>query len=103
MNVQNESVTDVDTTSKVHIEEPKRYYVIMHNDDQTPIDFVVKVLIDLYRHDETASDLAQKIHIDQKAVVGMYNLEIAEQKMEETHGTSRAHGYPLTVTLEQAD
>ena len=62
MNVQNESVTDVDTTSKVHIEEPKRYYVIMHNDDQTPIDFVVKVLIDLYRHDhQTASDLAQKI------------------------------------------
>ena len=51
MNVQNESVTDVDTTSKVHIEEPKRYYVIMHNDDHFPIDFVVKVLIDLYRHD----------------------------------------------------
>ena len=34
MSVQNESVTDVDTTSKVNIEEPKRYYVVMHNDDQ---------------------------------------------------------------------
>ena len=33
----------------------------------------------------------------------MYNLEIAEQKMEETHGTSRHMDYPLTVTLEQAD
>ena len=104
MQTQNESVVEVDTSSKIHIEEPKRYYVVMHNDDSTPIDFVIKILIDLYHHEEkTASDLANKIHVDQKAIVGMYNLEIAEQKVEETHGTSRAHGYPLTVTLEQAD
>jgi len=104
MSVQNESVTDIYTSSKIHIEEPKRYYIVMHNDDQTPIEFVVKVLQELYHHEpQTAEDLANKIHIDQKAIVGMFNLEIAEQKMEETHGTSRAHGYPLTVTLEQAD
>ena len=104
MSVQNESVTDIDTSSKIHIEEPKRYYIVMHNDDQTPIEFVVKVLQELYHHEpQTAEYLANKIHIDQKAIVGMFNLEIAEQKMEETHGTSRAHGYPLTVTLEQAD
>ena len=104
MSVQNESVTDIDTSSKIHIEEPKRYYIVMHNDYQTPIEFVVKVLQELYHHEpQTAEDLANKIHIDQKAIVGMFNLEIAEQKMEETHGTSRAHGYPLTVTLEQAD
>lgn len=104
MSVQNESVTDIDTSSKIHIEEPKRYYIVMHNDDGTPIEFVVKVLQELYHHEyQTAEDLANKIHTDQKAIVGMFNLEIAEQKMEETHGTSRAHGYPLTVTLEQAD
>ena len=104
MQTQNESVTSVDTASTIKIATPKRHYVVMHNDDQTPIDFVVKVLMELYHHDQqTSADLANKIHIDQKAIVGMYNLEIAEQKVEETHGTSRAHGYPLTVTLEQAD
>ena len=47
-------------------------------------DFVVKVLEDLYHHEhQTANDLANK-SIDQKAIVGMYNLEIAEQKMEES-------------------
>ena len=57
MQTQNESVVDVDTSSKIHIEEPKRYYVVMHNDDSTPIDFVIKILIDLYHHEEkTASD-----------------------------------------------
>tara|TARA_B100001057_G_C22867359_1_gene957140 strand:- start:1824 stop:2138 length:315 start_codon:yes stop_codon:yes gene_type:complete len=104
MHVQNDSETIVDASTRTSIEPPKRYYIVMHNDDSTPIDFVVKVLIELYRHeDQTAADLANKIHIDEKAIVGMFNLEIAEQKVEETHGTSRAHGYPLTVTLEQAD
>ena len=104
MHVQNDSETIVDASSRTSIEPPKRYYVVMHNDDQTPIDFVVKVLVELYRHEsQTAADLANKIHVDEKAIVGMFNLEIAEQKVEETHGASRAHGYPLTVTLEQAD
>jgi len=104
MHVQNDSETVVDASSRTSIEPPKRYYVVMHNDDQTPIDFVVKVLVELYRHEsQTAADLANKIHVDEKAIVGMFNLEIAEQKVEETHGASRAHGYPLTVTLEQAD
>tara|TARA_B100001094_G_scaffold105383_1_gene101542 strand:+ start:648 stop:962 length:315 start_codon:yes stop_codon:yes gene_type:complete len=104
MHVQNDSETVVDASTRTSIEPPKRYYIVMHNDDSTPIDFVVKVLIELYKHeDQTAADLANKIHIDEKAIVGMFNLEIAEQKVEETHGTSRAHGYPLTVTLEQAD
>ena len=36
MSVQNESVTDVDTIPEgKNIEERKRYYVVMHNDDQT--------------------------------------------------------------------
>ena len=104
MHVQNDSETIVDASSRTSIEPPKRYYVVMHNDDQTPIDFVVKVLVELYRHEtQTAADLANKIHVDEKAIVGMFNLEIAEQKVEETHGASRAHGYPLTVTLEQGD
>jgi len=104
MQTQNDSETIVDSSSRTSIEPPKRYYVVMHNDDGTPIEFVVKILMDLYKHEEqTATDLANKIHVDEKAIVGMFNLEIAEQKVEETHGASRAHGYPLTVTLEQAD
>ena len=86
------------------LDEPKRYYVFMHNDDKTPFDFVIEVLVELYRHDEqTAADLANKIHIEQRAIVGMYNLEIAEQKVEDTVRVSRANNYPLAVTLELAD
>ena len=106
MAVDSKSESVVQTVSSVStmIEPPKRYYVVMHNDDATPFDFVIDVLIELYRHDDqTAADLANKIHIEEKAIVGMYNLEIAEQKIEETVRLSRTNGYPLTVSLDQAD
>jgi|TARA_B110000263_G_scaffold247819_1_gene261433 ATP-dependent Clp protease adaptor protein ClpS len=87
--------------SLISIGEPKQYYVIMHNDNKTPFDFVIDVLMDLFNHDkDTAADLAHKIHTDEKAIVGMYNLEIAEQKIEETVKASRASNYPLTASLE---
>mgnify|MGYP005649887727 CR=1 FL=1 len=83
------------------IGEPKQYYVVMHNDDKTPFDFVIDILMGLYSHDKgTSADLAHKIHTDEKAIVGMYNLEIAEQKVEETVKASRIAGFPLSVTLE---
>jgi ATP-dependent Clp protease adaptor protein ClpS len=99
-----ESEVSVLSSISTMIEPPKRYYVIMHNDDATPFDFVIDVLVELYRHDEqTAADLANKIHLEEKAIVGMYNLEIAEQKIEETVRLSRANNFPLTVSLDQAD
>jgi len=101
---KDQSITQTISSVSTMIEPPKRYYVIMHNDDATPFDFVIDVLVELYRHDEqTAADLANKIHIEEKAIVGMYNLEIAEQKIEETVRLSRTNGYPLMVSLDQAD
>ena len=91
------------TKSLLTIGEPKQYYVVMHNDDKTPFDFVVDILVGLFGHDkDTAADLAHKIHTDEKAIVGMYNLEIAEQKVEETVKASRVANYPLSVSIEPA-
>ena len=87
--------------SLLTVGEPKQYYVIMHNDDKTPFDFVVDILVGLFNHDkDTAAELAHKIHTDEKAIVGMYNLEIAEQKVEETVKASRVANYPLSVSIE---
>jgi ATP-dependent Clp protease adaptor protein ClpS len=89
--------------SLLTIGEPKQYYVVMHNDNKTPFDFVVDILVGLFNHDkDTAAELAHKIHTDEKAIVGMYNLEIAEQKVEETVKASRVANYPLSVSIEPA-
>ena len=37
--------------TRIDIREPKRYRVIMHNDDFTSMDFVVEILIDIFRKD----------------------------------------------------
>lgn len=101
---QEETKVHSSTTSDITLTPPKRYYVVMHNDNSTPFDFVIEVLCDLFNHDpQTAADLAHKIHTDEKAIVGMYNLEIAEQKIEETVRAARVNSYPLTVTLEPAE
>ena len=101
---QEETRSIVQVDSITTFDEPKRYYVLMHNDDTTPFDFVINLLMEIYRHDEqTPADLANKIHLEEKAIVGMYNMEIAEQKIEETVRVSRANSYTLSVTMEVAD
>lgn len=101
---QEETRSIVQTDTITNFDEPKRYYVIMHNDDTTPFDFVIELLVEIFRHDEqTAADLANKIHLEERAIVGMYNMEIAEQKVEDTVRVSRANSYALSVSIENAD
>ena len=101
---QEETRSVVRSDAITTFDEPKRYYVLMHNDDTTPFDFVIDLLMTIYRHDEqTSADLANKIHIEEKAIVGMYNMEIAEQKIEETVRISRSNSHTLSVTMEVAD
>jgi len=101
------TVTIAEIKSKVKSEtelaEPLNYYVVMHNDDATPFDFVIDVLIEIFHHEpQQAVDLTYKIHEDGKAIVGMYNIEIAEQKVADVALVANAHSYPLVTTIEPA-
>ena len=89
--------------SNIQVDEVPRYYVIMHNDDKTPIDFVVEILMTVFKHEQQlAVELTMKIHEEETAIVGMYNEEDAEQKVEDTTQLARANGFPLKTTLEVA-
>ena len=53
----------IDEKIKQKITEPLKYKVIFVNDDQTPMDFVVDLLIQIFKHSqESAKDLTMKIH-----------------------------------------
>lgn len=83
---------------------PKRYNVILMNDDFTPIDFVVSLLIDIFHHTmESAKDLTTVIHTDGSGIAGSYDFEIAEQKALEATMAARTQKFPLVVKLEPAD
>ena len=74
----------------------------MLNDNLTPIDWVISVLKEIFKHSEvTAETLTMTIHNDGSAVVGTYSYEIAEQKALETINVSRGAGFPLVVKVDE--
>lgn len=90
------------TISKTILQYPERFNVIILNDDYTPMDFVIKLLIEVFNKSlEQSTVLTQDIHEKGKAIVGSYNFEIAEQKVNEVTLISRHHGHPLKALLEK--
>ncbi len=84
------------------LDKPKRYKVLMHNDDYTSMEFVVEVLTTIFRKSEAeAVQLMRKIHTEGKAICGVYTLEIAETKVAQTIELARDNGFPLRCTMEE--
>jgi len=81
--------------------EPKKYKVVFINDNQTPVEWVVRVLTDIFKHtQEIAEKITLTIHTEGSGIAGIYTYEIAEQKMLEATTASRNHGFPLQIKLE---
>lgn len=86
----------------LEVKYPDRFHVVVLNDDVTPMDFVVQMLIDIFNKSlDQAKDLTLTIHTQGKAIAGSYSHEIAEQKQLEATGMAREQGFPLKITLEK--
>jgi ATP-dependent Clp protease adaptor protein ClpS len=85
------------------IKEPSKYKVIFVNDDKTPMEFVVALLVSIFKHsNDSAIDITMKIHNEGSGIAGIYNFEIAEQKALDATMTSRNSGHPLVIKVEEA-
>ncbi|WP_251492635.1 ATP-dependent Clp protease adaptor ClpS [Otoolea muris] len=85
------------------IREPKRYQVIMHNDDYTPMDFVVKILMEVFhKGKEEAVALMMNVHKGGQAAVGSYPYDIAVSKIRIVTERAKEEGYPFRLTLKEA-
>ena len=92
----------VDSKIKQIVKTPKNYHVILLNDEVTPMDFVVELLVKIFKHSpDTAKNLTMKIHNEGSAIVGTYTYELAEQKGTEATNESRNRGFPLQVKIDQ--
>jgi ATP-dependent Clp protease adaptor protein ClpS len=90
------------TTSR-KIEQPKKYKVVICNDDVTPMDFVVMLLVSMFRHSEqSAVDITMTVHKTGSGIAGIYSHEIAEQKTIDAIQLSRSNGWPLIIKVEEA-
>ena len=81
--------------------EPSKYKVVVCNDDVTPVDFVVAMLVAVFKHPEQqALQLTLDIHNNGKAEAGIYSHEVAEQKVSDGTEMARNNGFPLVIKAE---
>lgn len=97
-----ESDVKIDEKVKQTIQEPKRWKVIFLNDDYTPMDFVIQVLQEIFKHSQdTATNITMQIHNEGSGIAGVYSFEIAEVKAVEATTLARSNGFPLQVKMEE--
>ena len=89
--------------TRINIKEPKRYRVVMHNDDFTPMDFVVAILMDIFHKDRLeAVHLMLAVHESGRASVGSYSYDMAVTKVQEAAARAKEGDYPFRMTIEEA-
>lgn len=95
-------ISDAQIADKSKLQPPPKYKVILNNDDYTPMDFVVEVLIKFFRMDqERATDTMLTIHYKGRAICGVYSAEIAETKVVQVNQYAREHQHPLLCSMEK--
>ncbi len=88
--------------TRTRVREPKRYQVIMHNDDYTPMDFVVDILMMIFHKDESeANILMMKVHHEGEAAVGSYSYDVACSKQRAATTLAEEEGHPFRMTIRE--
>ena len=88
---------------RAKVKPPKRYQVVLLNDDFTPMDFVVEVLMKFFHmSQEQATTVMWAVHNQGKGVCGVYSREVAETKVMQVNRYAREHQHPLMCQMELA-
>jgi ATP-dependent Clp protease adaptor protein ClpS len=87
--------------AKPELKQPKRYKVLLLNDDYTPMDFVVQVLKQFFHKNmEQATKVMLEVHYEGQGTAGIYTADIAETKTAQVNDFARAHDHPLMCSME---
>jgi len=85
------------------LKPPRKYKVVLLNDDYTPMEFVVQILTQFFgMNQEKATQVMLMVHTKGHAVCGEFSYQIAETKVEQVNDYSRQHQHPLLCTMEEA-
>jgi len=90
-------------TGKPEVARPPLYSVLLLNDDYTPMDFVVEVLVRFFAMNlEKATQVMLHVHTRGRGVCGVYTREVAESKVAQVNEFARLNQHPLLCTMEKA-
>lgn len=87
--------------ARPQLKEPVMYQVVMHNDDYTPMEFVVVALEMFFNMERTqATRTMYEIHTSGKAICGIFSKDVAETKVDQVMDYARMHDHPLRCSTE---
>ncbi len=90
----------VATISDTKVELPKRYKVLLHNDDYTTMEFVIHVLEKFFHKSPVeAQTIMMEVHVKGTGVCGVFTFEVAESKSNKVNRYSRDNGHPLKCSI----
>jgi ATP-dependent Clp protease adaptor protein ClpS len=102
--------TDIDRETGLAVEErkktrrPRRWKVLIYNDDFTSMDFVVYILMKHFRKPPAeAVHIMLQVHHRGIGVAGIYPKDVAETKVAEVTAEAREYGMPLRLEAQPAD
>lgn len=88
---------------KVKVKKPRQYKVVMHNDDFTTMEFVVDILITVFKKDiNTSNKIMMDVHKLGRGIVGVYPYDIATTKVAMALDMAKEEGFPFNITIEEA-
>ena len=91
-----------DVLTREKNEEPKKFKVLLLNDDYTTMEFVVWVLMTIFRHSQaSATRIMLHIHNSGVGVAGIYSRDVAETRVAQVHEVAKEAGHPLQCTMEE--
>lgn len=80
---------------------PHMYVVYLINDDYTPMDFVVEVLINFFSMStEIAIHVMLQVHHKGRGICGIYTRDIAETKVVQVNEYTKRNQHPLLCSME---
>ena len=83
--------------------KPRLFHAVLHNDDYTTMEFVVKILESVFHKPEPdAFRIMMQVHLEGKGICGAYTYEEAETKVATVHDLAQEAGFPLRATVEEA-
>ncbi|WP_195999320.1 ATP-dependent Clp protease adaptor ClpS [Clostridium sp. 1001271B_151109_B4] len=92
----------IENKEKVKVKKPKHYKVIMHNDDFTTMEFVVDILMTVFKKNiNQANKIMMDVHKIGRGIVGVYPYDIATTKVAIALGMAKEEGFPFNITIEE--
>lgn len=93
---------EIELDDELDLQEPKKYKVFLLNDDYSTMDFVIDILVKVFRKSlDESSTIMLNIHNNGREVCGVYTHEIAATKVAQVKTLAREKGFPLKAVMEE--